>query len=103
MTLNFCQIQQITTELVALVCLNNQCLHLFPVSTDLILFKLADKKEMHNILDVFEVWPAWTAENRISCPLAFKKYSDWVIMRENVSTIFLGCLLENWGARWPGG
>ena len=54
MSLNFCQIQQLTTELAALECLKNQCLHFFLVAIDLILFKLADKEEMHNILDVFQ-------------------------------------------------
>ena len=37
MTLNSCQIQQLTTELAALECLNNQCLHFFSVAIDLIL------------------------------------------------------------------
>ena len=32
----------------------NQCLHFFSVSIELILFKLAEKEKMHNILDVFE-------------------------------------------------
>ena len=32
---------------------------LFSVPIDLILFKLADKKEMHNILDEFQFWPAF--------------------------------------------
>ena len=51
-TLNFCQIQRLTTKLSALECLNNQCLHFFSVANEL--FKLADKEEMHtcNILDV---------------------------------------------------
>ena len=57
MTLNFCQIQQLTTELAAHECLKNHCHHFFSVANDLILFKLADKEEMHNILDVFEFWP----------------------------------------------
>ena len=52
MSLNICQIQQLTTELAALECLKNQCLHFFLVAIDLILFKFADKEEMHNILDV---------------------------------------------------
>ena len=46
--LNFCQIQQLTTELAALECLKNQFLHFFSVASDLILFKLADMEEMHN-------------------------------------------------------
>ena len=35
---------------------------------DLILFKLADKEEMHTILDVFEVWPDLTTDNRETGP-----------------------------------
>ena len=62
MSLNFCQIQQLTTELAALECLKNQCLHFFSVAIDLILFKLAYKEEMYNILDVFEFWPDCTTE-----------------------------------------
>ena len=46
MTLNFCQIQQLTTVLAALECLKNQCLHFFPVANDLILFKHVDKEKM---------------------------------------------------------
>ena len=38
----------------------SQCLHFFSVANYLILFKFADKEEMHNILDVFEFWPDWT-------------------------------------------
>ena len=29
------------------------------VAVDLILFKLADKEEIHNIWDVFKFWPDW--------------------------------------------
>ena len=48
MSLNFCQIQQLTTELATL-----ECLKKIDVSTfSPILFKLAEKEEMHNILDV---------------------------------------------------
>ena len=67
MTLNFYQIQQLTTELAALECLENQCLHFFSVPIDLIFFKLPDKEEMY-ILDVSEFWPDWTTDNRVTCP-----------------------------------
>ena len=67
MTLNFYQIQQLTTELAALECLKNQCLHFFSVPIDLIFFKLPDKEEMY-ILDVSEFWPDWTTDNRVTCP-----------------------------------
>ena len=69
MDFHSCRLQgQLTTELAALVCLKNQCLHFFLVAIDLILFKLAGKEEMHNILDVFELLPDWTADNRVTCP-----------------------------------
>ena len=76
MSLNFCQIQQLNYR----VSLKNQCLHFFLVAIDLILFKLADKEEMHTTLDVFKFWPNWTTDNIISCPWASKKYPNWVIM-----------------------
>ena len=41
---------------------------LFSVAIDLILFKLADREEIHNILDVFEFWPDWMTDYRVSCP-----------------------------------
>ena len=53
MTLNFCQIQQLTTELAALECLENQFLHFFLVAIDL-------------ILDVCKFWPDWTTELAVS-------------------------------------
>ena len=65
MTLNFCQIQQLTTELAALECKKNQCFHFFSVAIHLILYKLADKDEMHKILDVFEFRSDWTTDNRV--------------------------------------
>ena len=68
MSLIFCQIQQLTTELAALECLKNQCFHCFSVVVDLILFIVADNKEMNNILDVSIFWPDWTTDNRVSCP-----------------------------------
>ena len=42
-----------TTRGECLECLKNQCLHIFAIAIDLILFKLADKEEMHNILVIF--------------------------------------------------
>ena len=63
MYLNFCQIQQLTTELAALECLINQCFHFFSVAIDLILFKLAGREEMHNNLDVFEFLPDYRQQS----------------------------------------
>ena len=45
---------------------------LFPDAIDLIIFKVADNKEMHNILDVFKFWLDWTTNNIVSCPWASK-------------------------------
>ena len=69
MSLNFEQIQQLTTELPALECLKNQFIHFFSVAIDLTIFKLVDKKEMHNRFDVhvFEFWPDWTTD-RVTSP-----------------------------------
>ena len=41
----------------------NLYLYLFSVVIDLILFKVADNKEMH-ILDVFQFRPDWTTDTR---------------------------------------
>ena len=50
------------TELAAL-----ECLH-FSVAVYVVVFEVADKEEMHNILDDFKFWPDWTKDNRVSCP-----------------------------------
>ena len=50
---NFGQMGPLTMELAALEHLNNWCLHVFSVAIDLILFKLASHKDMHEILDKF--------------------------------------------------
>ena len=63
MTLNFCQIQKLTTELAALECLKINVSFFLSVAIDLILFKLAGKEKMYTILGVFEVWPDWTTDN----------------------------------------
>ena len=52
MALDFCQSQHMTTELAARVRLKKQCFHVFSVAIELILFKLADKENIHNILYV---------------------------------------------------
>ena len=44
-------------EFAALDGLKNQCFHFFSVAIDLILLKLEENKEMHTILDEFEVRP----------------------------------------------
>ena len=59
MPLNFCQIQQMTTELAALECLKIN-VYFFSVAIDPIFFKVADKEGMHKLLDVFQIWPDWT-------------------------------------------
>ena len=53
MALNFCQIQQLTTELAALECLKINVSTFSRLAIDLTIFKIADKEEMHNILDAF--------------------------------------------------
>ena len=44
-----------------------QCLYFFSVAIDLIHFKLADKEEMHAILDVCKFRPDWIKGNRVTC------------------------------------
>ena len=93
-TLNFHQIQLLTTEFVALECLKAQCLHFFSVAINLILFKLADtcKDEMHNILDVFEFGQIGRQATELPAH-ELSKYPHRVIMGKMVSTVCLVCLL----------
>ena len=56
-------------ELAALERLNNRRHHFFSVAIDLILFKLTDNEDMHNILDEFEFRPDYG----VSCPWALEK------------------------------
>ena len=58
----------------------------FSVAIDLIICKLADKKEMHNIPEVFEFWPDWTTDNKFTSPGASKNTHIRVIMGKMVST-----------------
>ena len=57
MSLTFGQIPPLTIELAALERLKNWSHHLISVDIDLILFKLADNKGMHNIMDEFKFRP----------------------------------------------
>ena len=60
------QLSELTTDLAALECQKINVIF-FLVALDIILFKLADKEEMHYILE-FEFPPDWTADNRVNCP-----------------------------------
>ena len=85
MTLLFCQLQQLTTELAALECLK------FNVSTfSRLLLIFADKEEMHNILDVFKCWPDWTTYNRVTCPCL--DYQKYIYLVENYLKYFYDLL-----------
>ena len=68
MSLNFGQITPLTTELAALERLKNQCHHVMSVDIDPIFFKLADNKDMHNIMNEFEFRPDLTTDYRVSWP-----------------------------------
>ena len=57
MSLNFGQIPPLTTELAALEHLKNRCHHVISVDIDLIFFKLAGNKDMHNIMNELEFRP----------------------------------------------
>ena len=68
MSLNFGQIQPLTTELAALERLKNQCHHVISVDIDPIFFKLAGNKDIHNIMNEFEFRPDRTTGYGVSCP-----------------------------------
>ena len=74
MSLNFGQIPPLTTELAALERPKNGCHHVISVDIDLIFFKLAGNKDMHNSMNEFEFQPDWTTDYGVSCPWASKKY-----------------------------
>ena len=62
MSLNFGQIPPLSTELAALERLKNRCHHVIIVDIDPIFLKLADNKDMHNIMNEFEFRPDWTTD-----------------------------------------
>ena len=68
MRLNFGQIPPLTTELAALERLKNRRHHVISVDIDLIFFKLAANKDMHNIMNEFEFRPDRTTDYGVSCP-----------------------------------
>ena len=68
MSLNFGQIPPLTTELAALERLKIRCHHVISVDIDPIFFKLADNKDMHNIMNEFEFRPDRTTDYGVSCP-----------------------------------
>ena len=60
----------------------------------MILFKLADREEMHKILDVLELGQIGRQTTELAAfdhpkMLPF----NWVIMEKMVLTVFLGCIL----------
>ena len=88
MSLDFGQIQLLTTVLAAFERLNNWSHHLISVDIDLILFKLAGNKDMHNIMDEFEFRPDRSTQYGVSCPCASNKYPHRLIMGKMVSPLF---------------
>ena len=98
MSLNFGQIPPLTTELAALERLKNRCHHVISVDIDPIFFKLADNKDMHNIMNEFEFRPDRTTDYGVSCPWASKKYPYRPYNGENgVSTFSLLFLIGSFG------
>lgn len=61
MSLHFGQIKQLITD---------PFIHFYTVVTDQILFKVADNKRFHIILDLFHFRSDLTTYNRVRCPLA---------------------------------
>ena len=95
-SLNFGQIQPLTTELAALERLKNLWHHVISVDIDPIFFKLAGNKDMHNIMNEFEFRPDRTIDYGVSCPWASKKYPYRPYNGENgVSTFSLLFLIES--------
>ena len=92
MTLNFGKIQHLSIELAALVCLKINSHHVSLVAIDLILFKLANKEKIHNILDVTSKSQIGTQTTNFFA-LEYKKYPHLVVMGKMVSRVFLGCSL----------
>ena len=91
MSLNFGQISPLTTELAALERLKNRSHHVISVDIDPIFFKLADNKDMHNIMNEFEFRPDRTTDYGVSCPWASKKYPNRLIMGKMMFPLFLCC------------
>ena len=60
-------------ELAALERLKNRHHHFFSVAIDPILFKLAGKEDMHNILDELDFRLDQTTDYRVSCPWGLEK------------------------------
>ena len=98
MSLNFGQIPPLTTELAALERLKNRCRHVISVDIDLIFFKLAGNKDIHNIMNEFKFRPDRTTDYGVSCPWVSKKYPYRPYNGENgVSTFSLLFLI---GSFW---
>ena len=66
MSLNIGQITPLTTELAALERLKNRCHHVISIDIDPIFFKLAGKKDMHNIMNEFEFRPDRTTTTELA-------------------------------------
>ena len=86
MSLDFLQIQLLTTEIAAIECLKNKCLHFFSVAIDLIIFKLADKEEMHNML-YFNLSQIGLQTTELPALENQKRYPIRIIMGKMVSTV----------------
>ena len=94
MSLNFCQIQQLTTELAAIGFLKNLCFHFLMVAIDLILFNLQIRRKYITKLYLnFDQIGRHTAE---FAAIDHPKIPPLDYNGIMVSTVFLGCLLENY-------
>ena len=96
-SLNFGQIQPLSTKLAALERLKNRCNHIISVDIDPIFFKLAGNKDMHNIMKEFEFRPDRTTDYGVSWPWASKKYPHRLIIGKMVFPLFLLFLI---GSFW---
>ena len=89
MTMLFCQIQQLTTELAALECPKNQGVHLFLVALDLI---LCINLQIWRKCIIFWMYSNFSQIGRQTTELPALEHPKntpiWVIMGKMVSTVF---------------
>ena len=91
MSLNFGQIPPLTTELAALEGLKNRCHHVISVDIDPIFFKLAGNKDMHNIMNEFEIGQIGPPTTELAALERLRNIPIDLIMGKMVFPLFLCC------------
>ena len=90
-SLNFGKVPPLTTALAALERLKNRCHHVISVDIDLIFFKLADNKDMHNIMNEFEFRPDRPLTTELAALERLRNTPIDLIMEKMVFPLFLCC------------